>query len=403
MNILFLTLLDFENIDEKGIYTDLMREFIEKNHKVYIISPTEKRKNQSTRIIDYGNYKILKLQIGNTQKTNFVEKGISIISLESKFRRGIEDYFSDIKFDLVIYSTPPITLHKAVEYVKKRDDAKTYLLLKDIWPQAIVDLKLLTRSGLKGLMYKYFRHKEKCLYRLSDYIGCMSQANVDFLIKHNPEIPSHVVEICPNSIEPLTIKKDENKKKEIMRKYKIPRNKIIFLYGGNLGKPQGVDFLIKCLTANANNEQVHFVIVGSGTEFNKIKRFFGTEKPLNAQLFEQLSKYDYETLVNACDVGLIFLDKRFTVPNFPSRVLSYMQASIPVLATTDVNTDIGKVIEEGNFGLWCESDDVEVFNSKVQQLCNEELRKQMGVNARKYLENNYTAKHSYEIIMKHFR
>ncbi|MFY9593908.1 MAG: hypothetical protein WAQ88_06270, partial [Caldicoprobacterales bacterium] len=81
----------------------------------------------------------------------------------------------------------------------------------------------------------------------------------------------------------------------------------------------------------------------------------------------------------------------------------YMQASMPVLAATDINTDIGKVIEEGKFGLWCESRYVNDFNEKLNQLCNDDLRKQMGANARKYLEENYTVKHSYEIIMKHFK
>ncbi|PFN02889.1 glycosyltransferase WbuB, partial [Bacillus thuringiensis] len=77
MNVLFLTLLDFSTIKEKGIYTDLMREFTNNGNNVYIISPTEKRKRQKTKLIDEGNCKILKLQIGNIQKTNMIEKGIS--------------------------------------------------------------------------------------------------------------------------------------------------------------------------------------------------------------------------------------------------------------------------------------------------------------------------------------
>ncbi|PEZ03470.1 glycosyltransferase WbuB [Bacillus sp. AFS018417] len=403
MNVLFLTLLDFSTIDENGIYTDLMREFVKNHHKVYIISPTEKRKQQPTRLIDKGNYKILKLQIGNTQKTNMFEKGISTLTLESKFLRGIKNYFSDIKFDLVIYSTPPITLQKAVEYVKKRDNAKTYLLLKDIFPQNAVDLGMIKKAGIKGLLFKYFKSKEKRLYKISDYIGCMSQANVDFLLQHNPEISPNIVEVCPNSIEPLTIEKDARKIKEVKSKYKIPLDKTVFIYGGNLGKPQGIDFLIECLKANKDNDQIYFVIAGSGTEFTKLKTFFDSEKLTNAQLFAQLPKEDYEILANSCDVGLIFLDKRFTIPNFPSRLLSYMQASMPILAATDVNTDIGQVTEKGGFGFWCESSDIEQFNKKVQQLCNIELRKHMGINARKYLEDNYTARHSYEIIMSHFK
>lgn len=402
MNVLFLTLLDFTSIKESGIYTDLMREFVKNNHKIYIVSPTEKSKKQPTTLIEKEKYTILKLQIGNTQKTSVIEKGISTLTLESKFLKGIKNYFSDVNFDLVIYSTPPITLQKAVKYVKKRDNAKTYLLLKDIFPQNAVDLGMITKIGIKGLLYDYLNSKEKSLYQISDYIGCMSQANVDFLLKNNPQIPREIVEICPNSVEPLDIITDEKKSIEIKKKYDIPFDKTIFIYGGNLGKPQGLDFLIECLKTNKDNEQVYFVIVGSGTEFNKLKAFFDKEQLNNAQLFEQLSKEDYEVLANSCDVGLIFLDKRFTIPNFPSRILSYMQASMPVLAATDVNTDIGKVIEEGEFGYWCESGNVEQFNKKIQQLCDFELREQMGINARKYLEENYTAKHSYEIIMSHF-
>ncbi|WP_336866201.1 glycosyltransferase family 4 protein [Peribacillus frigoritolerans] len=403
MNVLFLTLLDFTSIDESGIYTDLMREFVKKNHNVFIISPTEKRKQKTTSLIDKGNYKILKLQIGNIQKTNMIEKGISTLTLESNFLRGIKNYFSEVKFDLVIYSTPPITLQKAVEYVKMRDDAKAYLLLKDIFPQNAVDLGMIKKKGIIGVLYSYFRYKEKKLYEISDYIGCMSQANVDFLLKCNPEISTNIVEVCPNSIEPLRIKKDEKEIREIKNRYNIPLDKTVFIYGGNLGKPQGIDFLIDCLKANKANEKVHFVIAGSGTEFQKLKTFFNYEQPDNAQMFEQLPKGDYEILANSCDVGLIFLDKRFTIPNFPSRLLSYMQASMPVLAATDVNTDIGEVVEQGEFGFWCESSNVEQFNKRVQQLCDNKLRIQMGVNARRYLEDNYTAKHSYEIIMNHIK
>jgi glycosyltransferase involved in cell wall biosynthesis len=403
VNVLFLTLLDFSTIEESGIYTDLIREFVKDDHKVYIISPTEKRKQQPTKLIDKGSYKILKLQIGNTQKTNMIEKGISTLTLEAKFQRGIKDYFSNVKFDLVIYSTPPITLQKAVEYVKRRDKAKAYLLLKDIFPQNAVDLGMINKTGIKGLLYKYFKSKEERLYKISDYIGCMSQANVGFLLQHNPEVSPNIVEVCPNSIEPLTIEKDEKKIVEIREKYSLPLGKTVFIYGGNLGKPQGIDFLIECLKANQANEQVYFVVAGAGTEFNKLKAYFDKEQPANAQLFQQLPRTDYESLTNACDVGLIFLDKRFTIPNFPSRILSYMQASMPVLAATDVNTDIGKVIEKGNFGFWCESGDIRAFNQRVQRLCDIRLRKQMGENARKYLEDNYTAKHSYEIIMSKFK
>ena len=403
MNVLFLTLLDFSTIDENGIYTDLMREFVKDGHNLYIISPTEKRKNEPTKLIDSGKVKILKLQIGNTQKTNLVEKGISTLTLESKFKSGIKKYFNDVKFDLVIYTTPPITLQKAVEFVKKRDNARTYLLLKDIFPQNSVDLGLMKKQGPLSGLYKFFRHKEKQLYKISDYIGCMSQANVDYLLKKNPGVNrSKIIEVCPNSIEPQMIEISGSDRDKIREKYEVPKDKFVFVYGGNLGKPQGIDFLIECLKANEKNDNSFILIVGSGTEFNKIDRFFEEAKPQNAKLMAHMPREDYEVLANTCDVGLIFLDKRFTIPNFPSRLLSYMQASMPVLAATDVNTDIGNTIIGGNFGYWCESSNAIEFNHLMNTMCDKKILLELGKNSKKYLENNYTSNHSYKSIMKHF-
>ena len=73
-----------------------------------------------------------------------------------------------------------------------------YLLLKDIFPQNAVDLGMFSKGGL---LYRMFRKKEERLYQLSDYIGCMSPANVDYILRHNREVDIHRVEVCPNSIE----------------------------------------------------------------------------------------------------------------------------------------------------------------------------------------------------------
>lgn len=125
MNILFLSLLDFESIEERNIYTDLLREFVRKGHTVCAVSPTERKKKQPTKLLAQNEkVQILKLRIGNIQKTNLIEKGISTVTVEGMFIKGIKKYFSDIKFDLVLYTTPPITLQKAVNYVKRRDGSK---------------------------------------------------------------------------------------------------------------------------------------------------------------------------------------------------------------------------------------------------------------------------------------
>lgn len=400
MNILFLSIAGLADINDPGIFTDLLRQFRDGGAHVYAASARQKRLGLRTEYTVEEGINMLRVQIGNVTKTGLIEKGISTLRIESQYIKAIREYLSDVKFDLVIYTTPPITFDKVIKYIKKSTGAKSYLLLKDIFPQNAIDLNMINK---KGPVYWYFRRKEKNLYGNSDYIGCMSQANVDFILKNNPEINPDIVEVCPNSIEPVTLEKDQEEIRSIRKKYNIPLDRTVFIYGGNLGKPQGIDFLIECLRSNKDNEDVYFIIAGSGTEFNKLKSWFDMELPGNAQLFAQLPKSDYELLANSCDAGLIFLDRRFTIPNFPSRMLSYMQASMPVLAATDVNTDLGKVIEKGRFGFWCESGKLEDFNELVRKLCDEELGRELGANARKYLVENYTSKHSYEIIMNHFK
>jgi len=388
MNVLFLTLLDFESIEEHNIYTDLLREFRKNGHELYVVSPVERRKGVDTHLIHSERVNILKLKIGNTQKTNIIEKGISTVLIEPIFISGIKKYFNNVKFDLVLYSTPPITFCNAIKYVKRRDDAKTYLLLKDIFPQNAVDMGMLSKTGVKGILYKFFRNKEKKLYEISDRIGCMSQANVEYVIKHNPEVAPEIVEICPNSIEVIDKSVTEAERIQIRNKYNIPLDKKVFVYGGNLGKPQGIDFLIECLKSQESNEKVYFLMVGDGTEYSKIEKYVAESNPQNVRLMKRLPKEDYDLMVGACDVGMIFLDHKFTIPNYPSRLLSYMQAKLPVLAVTDPNTDIGKDIVEGGFGWWCESDDCTKFNSIIHEICAVDCEC-IGLKAYVYLNEFY--------------
>lgn len=387
MNILFLTLADFRSFSEHNIYCDLLRELQRMGHQVYCISPAERRFGLETHFEEDG--RLLKLRIGNTQKTGIIEKGISTVMIEPQFIAAIKKHFADIRFDLVLYSTPPITLAGAIRYVKKRDGARTYLMLKDIFPQNAVDIGMMTKSGPKGLLYRYFRNKERELYALSDRIGCMSRANVDFILKHNEDLSPDRVEVFPNCIEPQDVSVSPEERAALRDKYGIPRERKVFVYGGNLGKPQGIPFIIQCLKRLNGQTDAFLLIVGSGTEFGKLEEYFRTAKPKNMKLMSHLPKDDYDRMVAACDVGLIFLDDRFTIPNFPSRLLAYMQAGLPVIACTDPNTDIGQVAVEGGFGWWCRANDAEAFAKTVEEACAADLTA-MAEKERQYLLEHYT-------------
>lgn len=399
MNILFLTLVFSE---ARGIYTDLMKEMKARGNEVYVVTPIEKKYEQETSLTNIDGLNVLKVRTGNIQKVNKIEKGISTLMLEKQLIKAIDEYLGNVRFDLIVYSTPPITFSKAVSHVKKRDGASTYLMLKDIFPQNAVDMEMFKENGL---LYKFFRKKEIDLYNVSDYIGCMSQGNVDFVLNHNNFIPKDKVEILPNTITPINQEKlSDSNKREIRNKYNIPTNRTVLVYGGNLGKPQGIDFLIECIKHNEKRSNTFFLIIGSGTEYTKLDNYIKENNIKNTALYSYMPKEDYDNVVKACDIGLVFLDKRFTIPNIPSRILTYMEFSMPIIAATDKNTDLGNIVESGEFGLWSESKSVEDFYSNVDKICRDkQLVKTMGINGRKYLEENYTSQNAYEIIMKHFK
>lgn len=442
-NLIFLTMSRIVNIGIKNIYTELLCKFSSEGWNVFIVSPRERSLCLPTGMSEEDGVHILGVRTLNLQKTSTIEKGLGQVSVEMLYKRAIMKYLKDVRFDLILYSTPPITFPKVIAYLKRQNpQALTYLLLKDIFPQNAVDLGMMSVSGVKGLLYRFFRKKEKKLYALSDYIGCMSPANVEYIIRHNNEISKDKVEVAPNSVELRAESPESVDRLQVRKRYGLPVDKPVFIYGGNLGKPQGIPFLMECLEANANRQNCHFVVIGSGTELPKLQAWYNSKLKVDSlkskdssvvdsgkyevhssdanttlvtdsklsSLISQLSitvmkglpKAEYDELVRACDVGLIFLDHRFTIPNFPSRLLSYLENKMPVLCATDPNTDMGRIAEENGFGFWCESNSVEAFTTILDKMIGAD-RKAMGENGYAFLKANYTVENTYNAIMKHVR
>lgn len=170
------------------------------------------------------------------------------------------------KFEVVLYETPPITWAGIVKEIKKKNKIKSFLMLKDIFPQNAVDIGLMKKEGV---IFKYFKRKEKLLYEISDYIGCMSKGNMDYILKNNPGISQEKVYYFPNT------KKDTGN-----RSMDFEKEKLQFVYGGNMGLPQGVLNIAPAITYFKNDKDIEFIFVGKGTEWNKINEYFKEQKML---------------------------------------------------------------------------------------------------------------------------
>jgi len=400
LKILFLSLVAIDDIEDRNIYADLMRCFVNNGHYVSIYTPIERRNRSSINIKNGKNYKITRVRSLNIQKTNLIEKALGTFSLDFIMKRALIKGEYNSEFDLLMFSTPPITLTSTIKWAKNKFHCISYLLLKDIFPQNAVDIGLIRD---KGIIYRYFKQKESSLYKLSDYIGCMSERNVEYVLSKNDYLQPSKVELCPNSIEFFETTNDIQKDK-LRKEFGIPEHARVFIYGGNLGKPQGVDFLMQVLSRFDSDTKVFFIIIGSGTEYDRLYIWYLKSGITNIIIKEHLPKEQYDLYVRLSDVGLIFLDFRFTIPNYPSRLLSYMEFCKPVLVFSDLSTDVGNNCEARGYGKWSSSDDINKASDLINDFCtvsDSELRV-MGQKGFEFLKNNYSVQNTYQVIMNHF-
>lgn len=398
MNIVFFSLMDIESLDQSNIYADLIRKFVDEGNKVTVISPIQKRKKRKERIITSDNYRILKPIIGNVTNTPFFEKGIAIFTMQSVIINCIKKHLKNESMDLFIVTTPPVSNVFLINYVKKKYNAKVYLLLKDIWPGSLSDLKLSGGKVVKFAVTKLFGLLENLLYKSCDWIGCMSDANVEYVIKNNPNVDNRKIHINPNSIDSHDITPLSNSEKEqIRKKYGIPLEKKCLIYGGTLGVGQNVSFIVNCIKA-CEDLDCFFVISGWGVQYNILEDFYINSKPSNLLLINGLPKEDYEKLMQACDIGLVFLRYTAKTPNFPSRVLTYMDYSLPILSCTDTVSDLNTLISRNRIGWTCFSDNAQNFKKCVEEALSDNIE-EIGKNGKKCLKEKFCARDSYNIIL----
>jgi len=385
MNILYLSAVPFKFDKNPSIYTDLIQELTGFGDKVTILSITSDLKPFQIKKISKKNIDLIYIGSFQLYNVNIFRKGLSILSLPFFMRRAIKGL--DLKkFEVVLYETPPITWAGIVKEIKKKNKIKSFLMLKDIFPQNAVDIGLMKKEEV---IFKYFKRKEKLLYEISDYIGCMSKGNMDYILKNNPEISQEKVYYFPNT------KKDTGN-----RSMDFEKENLQFVYGGNMGLPQGVLNIAPAITYFKNDKGIEFIFVGKGTEWNKINEYFKEQK--NVKVLESLPREEYEKLLSTCDAGFIFLDSRFTIPNYPSRTLAYLEKGIPIIAATDKNTDIRNLVQDNNVGLWSCSDDIAslIENIKIMKE-NKEIRKEFSKNARELFLKEFQVERSVELLHKY--
>ncbi len=397
MNILYISTSFPKPNKGSTIYTDLAEELYHSGHNItVVVSEQSKNQTETSFGIERG-FNVLRVVTGNYYDVSFIEKGITMLKIPYMMRKAINKYLSQATFDFVLYEAPPVTNANLVNWARAKYKCPSFLMQKDIFPQNAVDINIIKNNSI---LYRYFRKKEKDLYDSASYIGCMSDANIDYILKHNSTVDSDKLLLFPNTKSINTI---QNVSNGIREKLSIPHDSILFLLGGNMGKPQYLNLMKEVIIKCKNFPNIFFLFIGRGTEAHVISETISNEEIKNAKLIGNLPRNEYEEILNSCDVGLITLDPNFTIPNYPSRILSYMEYSKPVLAATDTSTDFDKLIRAANCGEWVCSNNTDDFIKKILSFSDKNDLKVLGANGRRYLEKHFDVKRSVKILEEIFR
>ena len=393
MKIIFLA-LSFPIMNREGyLYNQLVARLDDHGHDITVVAPNRDGTESGLQIED--GIKVIRVHTLPLFRVNIIRKGIANLLLPYFYKKAIKKHNLSLDFDLIIIPTPPITLYGVVAWLKAKSRAKVYLILRDIFPQNAVDLGLMKKNGF---IHKYFRKKEQNLYHICDRIGCMSEGNIEFIKRHNPNLAHQKLHLLPNwgDIVPL---ETEESLTQLKTKMGL-ENKFVLIYGGNIGLPQKMENIVDLAIACSDIENMVFVIIGRGAKRQHLEELIARKNVKNILLKASLPSKEYLKLVQMADVGLISLSENFTIPNIPSKALSYYNAKKPILASIDPITDFGQLLEQKNSGVWAEAGNTQALKSKLLLLYNDPcLRKTMGENGHQYMKENLSSENIYSSLM----
>lgn len=398
MNILFIFSRHSKKKDDSTLTKDLANEFLRNGHNVTVVTMLEKKENEETQLNIENGCKVLRVKTGNYFNVESkIEKVLTILTLFKKMKNGIFKYLKNEKYDLIITHTPFVSTDKLIKPIKDYFKCPTYLILWDIFPQNAKDIGIINNK----FIFNYFKNKEKKMLQIYDKIFCMSEGNVEYVLKNYPYIDNHKVELLRNwaKIIPLS----NINKEELKEKMGFKSNSFTALFGGNMGKPQKLENVLYLAEKCKEIKEINFLLIGNGSEKNRIKELARVRKIDNIFFREQVSREEYEKLAYSCDVGLVSLDDRFTVPNFPSKTTDYFKIKLPIFAILDECSakDYGNFLKNkvkaGEFILGKNID--KEYQKFIDLYLNKVKREEMGNNGRKFYEQFLDVNRAYKIII----
>lgn len=371
---------------------ELACEFFSLGHNVTVFTPLEQKKKVEINYLD--GIKVVSFRLGKIKNCSFIKRGINETLLSLQAIRFTKNVYKNERYDLVVSYSPSIFWGAFSKKLKKINNCLVYLILRDFFPQWVIDSNIISENSL---ISKYFKYFEGVNYKVADVIGIQSPGNIKYFKEKFPGILK--LELLYNWASSDICSNNSSFRRELNL-----QNKVIFFYGGNLGKAQDMDNLLRLSKRMLAHPDAHFLFVGNGDEEELIKLAATTETDSNITYLPPIPQSQFKLLLKEIDVGLFTLNRFHKSHNFPGKILGYMVNGIPILGSVNQGNDLEFIIHEYNAGFVTKNGDDELLYQNALLLLNDRmLRKKYGENAVRLFNEKFTVASAAKRILSIFK
>lgn len=364
---------------------ELALELKKQGHSVSVLTPAPGQKEKLV-IEDLDGIEVLFFSSGEIKNIGKIKRAINETLLSFYAWQAAKKTLVQRNYDGIIYYSPSIFWGSLVKKLQKKWKCKSYLILRDIFPQWTVDNGLMKQCSI---IHRYFTFFEKINYKAAHKIGVMSPSNLKYFesSKHNLS----KFEVLYNWAELTRIPQSQNK----YRKELKLENKLVFFYGGNIGHAQQMMNLVQLAIQFKDHSDVHFLFVGKGDEVELIINEKAKHNLSNLTYLPSVNQKTYFEMLNEFDIGMFSLHPNHKTHNFPGKLLGYMGYSKPIIGCVNRGNDLKVIVNNANAGIITDSgDDKALFEAAKTLIESKETRIEMGIAGRELLSTKFSIKNT---------
>jgi glycosyltransferase involved in cell wall biosynthesis len=286
------------------------------------------------------------------------------------------------EFDIVfVFETSPITVGIPAIFIKKIKKIPLCFWVLDLWPESVVSAGNLKSSFIPRILNPIVRY----IYKHSDRILVSSNGFINSIVDKG--VSRGKIEFFPQWAEPIF--KPMKSKKYLLTG--VPENSFKIMFAGNIGEAQDFSSILEAARQLRHNQDIQWVVLGGGRREEWVKSKIKEYELENS--FHLLGSFPLEKMpelyANADAMLFSLKDEYIFSITIPAKVQSYLACGKPILAM--INGEGGKVIVDANAGLVCPAESPKDLAENILKIKKMEVNEisKMGLNARKYYDDNF--------------